>query len=324
MRELNPRRPARCGAAASVLLIAACGRSDVLVATGGGGGDAGGDADGLGEYDGGWPITGDADTEEDPPDCDLDSHSSDCDGDGVPDADDPFPTDTYRPGRAREDVIYVHSAFTLSSLAPESAPIVTTIADFSFPDDSFSQVTDIAIDRFGVLYALGSDVLHACDPSTAQCWALAPVPSNSLAFLPLGTLDADDDTLVTLAGSAWTRIDLRGPEVAVTVIGEIEAPYSSSGDITTTFDGLTVFTSPSVTGVDLVLALDPVTGTVFGVIGLASGLSNVWGMASVRGALWLFDQVGNIATMDPISGEVVVVGFGLDGFWGAASHPDLR
>ncbi|MBL8945822.1 MAG: hypothetical protein JNK45_21845 [Myxococcales bacterium] len=259
-----------------------------------------------------------------PPGCDLDSHTRDCDGDGIPDGDDPFPTEPSRPGRARADVIYVHDATVLSTMDPADA-VLREVGMFRFPEGPDGQVTDIAIDRFGVLYAIASSVLHACDPAIAHCWALASVPTNSLAFVPLGTIEPDDDTLVTLAGSTWTRVDLRGPEVTPNPIADVPSPYASSGDIATTASGLTVFTSPSggVDG-DVVVAIDPTSGAVLGEVGPVLGSTGVWGVAAVRGELWLFDQLGTIWTMDPSTGSTQVVGVEASRFWGAAAHPELR
>jgi hypothetical protein len=294
---------------ATFLLMTACGRGPAIFAA---------------AADDGEPAGDDTDAETgEPPGCDFDSHTSDCDGDGIPDGDDPFPTEPLRPGRARADVIYVHTATMLMTVDPAS-PVVEVVAEFRFPEGPDGQVTDIAIDRFGVLYAIASDVLHACDPTIGQCWALALVPTNSLGFVPLGTLESGDDTLVTLAGSTWTRVGLRGPEVTLIEIATVASPYTSSGDIATTASGLTVFTSPSTQGGDVVVAIDPAAGTVLGEVGPVPDSTGVWGVVAVGGMLWLFDQIGTIWTMDPSTGAVEIIGGNGSGFWGAAAHPDLR
>lgn len=256
-----------------------------------------------------------------PPACDLDSHVSDCDDDGLPDRDDPFPEDPLRPGRARNDVIYVQSATALSWLDPDD-PVSVYIGEFRFPEGPDGQVVDIAIDRFGVMYAIASAVLHACDPATAVCWALGDLPANSLAMLPLGTIEADDDTLVALAGSTWVLGRLRGPELSLDEVASV-APYESRGDIATAANGLTVFTSPGVAG-DRVVAIDPALGVVLGEVTTIPESTGFYGAAAARGSIWLFDQLGTMWIMDPTTGASAVVGSDPAGIWGAAAHPDLR
>lgn len=293
-----------------ILAVAcACGRTPIAVA----------DLDDDDPSDTSTTEVGDA-----PPDCDLDDHVGDCDGDGIPDADDPFPEDRDRPGRARPDLIYLQSSTTLSTLDMAAGVVVTPIADFTFPDDNYGQVTDIAIDRFGVLYAISSALLHACHPTTAECWALGELPTNSLGFVPIGILDDDDDMLVTLLGSTWMHVGLRGPEVAPKVIGEVESPYSSSGDIATTAAGLTVFTSNWATGGDVVVAIDPATGGVISLLGSPPTIMQVWGVVAYEDALVVCDQLGMIMSFDPSTGAGATIGGAPHECWGAAGHPDLR
>lgn len=201
--------------------------------------------------------------------------------------------------------------------------VVTEVGRFSFPDDDFSQVTDIAIDRFGVLYAVADANLYACRPTTAECWLLADLPTNSLGFVPIGILDANDDTMVTLAGSDWTTIGLRGPEISPQVVGKT-SPYSSSGDIATVADGRTLFTSPSNSGGDVVVEIDPASGTILGERGYPASIFQIWGVVAYDGILVMCDQIGAISTFDPLTGEAVEIGAAPHECWGAAAHPDLR
>jgi hypothetical protein len=301
-------------------LACACGRSAI-----GDGFDLGGDDDGDGDERGDIDD-GDADDSDDDrePECDIDSHELDCDGDTIPDADDPFPEDRDRPGRGRNDVIYLQSSTTLSILDMRAGGIVTPIADFTFPDDSYGQVTDIAMDRFGVIYAISSALLHACHPETAECWALGELPTNSLGFVPIGIVDGQDDIMVTLAGSTWIAVRQRGPEIGVFEIGEVDSPYSSSGDIATTAAGLTVFTSPWSAGGDVLVAIDPATAEIIGLVGTPPTIYQVWGVVGYDGGLVLCDQLGGIFGFDPATGESWTIGAAGHECWGAAGHPDLR
>jgi hypothetical protein len=297
----------------ALVLATACGRGPVFIDPRVVQGDDGDDGDAS------TSIA--ATTGEPPPGCDLDSHEIDCDGDGIPDRDDPFPTDPDRPGRAAPDVIYVHSAATLSWLDPLD-PVPVFINEFRFPEGPDGQVVDIAIDRFGVLYAISNAVLHVCDPTSATCWALGDLPANSLAMLPEGTIETDDDTLVALAGSTWTLGRLRGPELTLEEIAGV-SPYESRGDIATAANGLTVFTSPSASG-DVVVAIEAATGKLLGEVAVLPASTGLYGAAAANGSLWLFDQLGTMWVMDPTTGASAVVGIDPAGIWGAAAHPDLR
>lgn len=255
--------------------------------------------------------------------CDPSDHVTDRDGDGIPDADDPFADDAARPGRARADAIYLQSATTLTLLLLDDGEPFSTVGEFSFPEDPGGQVTDIAIDRFGVLYAQVSAQLYTCDPATAACWRLAPLASNSLGFIPQGLVDDDDDVLYTLAGSDWTRVDLCGAQVRPQVISTLSG-YSSSGDIATNGSGITVFTSPSNLGGDVVVSIDPATGTVLGELGLPATNLGVWGVVGYSLVFVMCDQLGGISVFDPIDGSGSAIATAPHECWGAAAHPDLR
>jgi hypothetical protein len=144
-----------------------------------------------------------------------------------------------------------------------------------------------------------------------------------LGVIPLGVLDDDDDTLVTLAGSSWTSIGLRGPEVSTKVLGDT-APYSSSGDIATIASGATLFTSPWDGSGDVVVELDPRTGAVTRELGAPPTTWSIWGMVAYEGVLVMCDQIGQIATFDPTTGAGTIIGAAPHDCWGAAAHPDLR
>lgn len=290
--------------ASGALVAAACGRGPFLtLATD----DEGDDAM---ESDSGEP--------ED--DCDLDSHRRDTDGDGIPDADDPFCMDRARPGRARADVVYAHSSSNLYTIDVRNGFASELVGTFTVDGSPAPQMTDIAIDRFGALYSITFGDLHACDPATAECWVLGYLPTNSLGFAPMGVIDDDDDTLVTLAGSVWMHVGLRGPELTPLEVASAQ-PYSSSGDVVVTSDGTALFTSPSSSGEDVVVAIESQTGALVGEVGPATGALNAYGIAVFDDTVWIFDSVAQIIRFDPQAGVATFAAAGPEGFWGAAAHP---
>lgn len=304
-RVILPSVVVRAGWIAGALAVVGCGRGPLAVL--------------LDDDDGGGDDASDSDSGDPQDDCDLDSHTRDLDGDGIPDGDDPFCSDRSRPGRARDDVMYAHSSSTLYTVDPRGTLEVEIVGGFAVSDGTLPALTDIAIDRFGVLYGITFGELFACDPDTAECWRLATLPTNSLGFVPMGVIDDDDDTLVTLAGSAWTHVALRGAEATPSVVADV-SPYSSSGDIVATPSGRTLFTSPSPSGFDVVVAIDAASGAIESELA-GTGTSGAYGLATFAGDIWIFDQLGQISRLDEASGAVEWVASYPDAWWGAAARP---
>src|SRR5688572_381867 len=132
----------------------------------------------------------------------------DLDDDDLPDDDDPFPNDPNLPGTVAGGVVYAQTADRLFTMDVVDYT-VTEIGMFSFPAGAPGAVTDIAIDNLGVLYAITFTDLHACNPATAECYVLAALPSesNGLTFVPPGTIDPVDDTLIGIAiAGDWRQL----------------------------------------------------------------------------------------------------------------------
>jgi hypothetical protein len=298
--------------AISALVVIACGRGPFLAHDADGGGDG---------EDGDDDVVVESSDDADPPEgCDFDSHEHDEDGDGIPDADDPFCDDRGRPGRARADVVYVHSPTTLYTFDPRTLSF-ELVGPFVVDGGGAPQTTDIAIDRFGVLYAVTFFQLHACDPATAECWPLGPLATNSLGFVPFGAVDDDDDVLVTVAGSTFTQVALAGPNASEMPLGTV-SPYSSSGDVTSVRGGSILFTSPWPSGVDAIVQVDPSNGSVLTEVGAAEGSSSAFGLAGFDDELYIFDQLGQVSRFDPLTRGAEFTTLGPEGWWGAATHPD--
>lgn len=296
------------------LAVVACGRGPFLVHDADGGGEGGEEDDADDDV-----VVESSEVGDPPGGCDVERHDHDEDGDGIPDADDPFCDDPTRPGRARADVVYAHSPSTMYTFDPRTL-LFEPVGPFTLDSGGAPQMTDIAIDRFGVLYSVTFAELYACDPGTAQCWALGPLATNSLGFVPMGIVEGDDDTMVAVAGSTFEQVALAGPNATVIPLAGVD-PHSSSGDVASLGDGTTLFTSPSPSGTDAIVAVDPTTGEVIDVVGTADGSISAYGLATFGGELWIFDQLGQISRFDPLAGGATFVTLGPEGWWGAASHP---
>ena len=314
------------------------------------GGDAGSDAtpggvldagsmDAMGGGDSGMPTLTDSgpSTDTTPPPQDagppLDVVSTppdipapvldDADQDGVPDDADLFPNDPDLPGLAYGGVVYMQTADELWRMDVKTYQL-TFIAFFQWPSDGSShQMTDIAIDRYGVLYGVSFDALYTCHPKTGACHRVATLPDgyNALTFVPAGLLDADRDTLVAIGkGGEWTRLDRQGDQLVPTVLGTYGAIYGSSGDAYSIAGvGTYATVNKSGDGDDWLVAVHPATGHVTKEIGRLTGFTALFGLAGWTDRAFGFDETGAILVVDTKSGEVVnVIQTTPKEWWGAA------
>jgi hypothetical protein len=198
---------------------------------------------------------------------------------------------------------------------------------FTFPDGSAGSMTDIAIDRFGVLYGITFDDLHVCEPTSAACYHLAALPddSNGLTFVPPGTVEDDDDALIGIAISGnWRHMQLSGGMVAQVLLGSYGVGYSSSGDAFSiegvgTFASVDAAADPS----DMIVEVDPADGTVLQEIGSLTGYTAVYGIAGWQGAIFAFDETGDVLLVNPSDGTFELVNDTLNAWWGAAVTTQL-
>ncbi|MEZ4315884.1 MAG: thrombospondin type 3 repeat-containing protein [Myxococcota bacterium] len=243
------------------------------------------------------------DANADQADLDLDGYGDACDvdvdGDQIPDEFDLFPLDPNRPGTALDDTAYAHTATQLFSFGVDSH-IVTPIGT---PNVDAGILTDIAIDRYGVLYAITFDDLYVCHPQTAECWFLGALPSssNGLSFLPQGTLLADRDALVGIAqDGTWSLLTVTGATVQTSTVGGYGGTWESSGDV---FSVLGTGTFAAIDqGGDVVIAeVDPTNGALIRQV-VQVPYGEIYGIAGWDGVIFAFDASGDILTIDPDTG----------------------
>jgi hypothetical protein len=261
--------------------------------------------------------------EDTPPAPDLPPPPPDGDGDGIPDAFDPFPGDPDKPGTGSAMSVYMHTASSLWKLDVKTYS-VSKIGDFDWPGGIFAsdEMTDIAIDRYGVLYGVSFDTAYVCHPGTAECWKLGALPDsfNGLTLVPEGVIEPDRDVLVGISGDGgWYRIDVSGTSISTTKLGQFGGGYSSSGDAYSIV-GVGTFAAANKSGAsdDYLVELDPVTGAVVAEIGVLSGYASVWGLAGWTDKAFAFDAGGDIVIVDTTSGQVTqVIEETSQAWWGA-------
>lgn len=248
--------------------------------------------------------------------------ATDTDDDGIPDDDDPFPDDDTLPGVVVPNTVYAHTSSTLFTMGVTDPYTVTQIGGFTFPMGSNGSVTDIAIDRWGVLYAITFNDLFACNPADAACYHLADIPnsSNGLTFIPPGTLDLADDALIGIGNNGdWRHMELMGGVVNQVVLGNYGGGYTSSGDAFS-IEGVGTFASVDAAGQtsDVIVEVDPTDGTVLLEVGAVTGYTTVYGLAGWQGSIFAFDSSGDVLLVDPDDGTFEVINDTNNTWYGAA------
>jgi len=265
--------------------------------------------------DPGTGTVGDADV-----DVLVDCALIDTDNDGVPDISDPFPGDGTKPVTGLANTVYAHTSTTLFTMDVTSYAITTVGA---FHGSGYSgQMTDIAIDRYGVLYGVTFNNLYVCDATTAECFELASLPQsfNGLTLVPRGTIDPVQDALVGIANTGdWYRVTLTGAQQAqLTGIGAYGSGYTSAGDAFS-ISGVGTFASVNVPGQvwNAIVRVEPTNGTALSELGTLTGYSEVWGLAGWQGAIFAFDAGGDVLLIDPNTAAVQVIQQTSNAWWGA-------
>ena len=258
----------------------------------------------------------------DPPD--------DTDNDGIPDALDPSPNDPGAPGVAMKATVYAHTSKTLFTVDTKTYA-VTQVGAFKWPLDGCNhQMTDIAIDQYGIFYGITFGCLYLCNPQTAVCENLGVLPQsfNGLTVVPPGTVEPNKEVLIGVANSgAWYRLDWDAGTgvVTETKLGAYGPGYSSSGDAFSVL-GLGTYAAVNKGGnaADFLVRVDPVTGEVLNDVGPikspTKNYSTVYGIAGWTGRAYAFDSSGDIVLIEIATAEVTKIGDTGNIWWGAGGR----
>ncbi|MBX3203605.1 MAG: hypothetical protein KF764_00990 [Labilithrix sp.] len=232
-----------------------------------------------------------------------------------PEEDPPLPDGGKPPGR-----VYAHTAKTLYLFEPLGQTL-TKIGPFACLNPS-DRMLDLALDRDGVMYGTSDDGFLKIDPVDASCSYVkedrAAQYPNSLAFVPIGTVDNTKEVLVgyrydpnaTNQATVYAKIELDGTMVNIGTLNDPAAPikYRSSGDIMSMIRNgnkayLTVkpIATDAGTGNDLLAEVDPKTGRIIKIVGDVSH-KNLYGLAQWAGTAYGFDESGNIIEINMQTG----------------------
>lgn len=245
----------------------------------------------------------------------------DKDGDSIPDGDDVFPDDGGQPGTVIPKKIYAHSSSALYTVDVVDY-MVGNIGPFKWPADGGGhQMTDVAIDRFGVLYGVTFDRLYVCNPVSAQCFNLGTIPGsyNGLTWIPAGIIDPVKDSLIGITNpGTWNLLTIKNQQVTAQQLGAYGAGYSSAGDAFS-IEGVGTFAAVNKAGQNstVIVTVDPKTGKVTGELAVTQGYSSVYGLAGWEGLILAFDSSSQMIKIDPVTKVVTKLGNKNVTWWGA-------
>jgi hypothetical protein len=264
-------------------------------------------------------------------DGDGDVCDDDMDGDEVPNEKDGWPQDPDMPGTAYMETVYAHTDTMLYSMVVGTTQI-WLIGTFNFAPMNQQDITDIAIDQYGVLYAISFTSLFTCHPQNAHCTWLASLPGayNGLTFIPGPLFSEEDDVLIGISNSGnWVRLDINGTTAESTPLGSYGAGYKSSGD-SYSIEGVGTFASveklcefPLHCPDDYLVRVDPLTGTIIEEIGPIGDLKAVFGLAGWSGETYAFDAMGSVYRVDLETGETELWVETGESWWGAGVRTRL-
>ncbi len=257
-----------------------------------------------------------------------DACDGDRDGDDVPNDADAWPDDASQPGVCLDEAVYAHTSDRLFRMDVKTFQ-VSDVGPFGWPSDGYRhEMTDIAIDRHGVLYGVSFDALYICHPDTARCQHLAALPAlasfNGLTFVPGATFSEAEDVLIAMTQEGgWYRIRREGTTARAEALGEYGG-YCSTGDAYSA-EGVGTFAAANrgsypCGGDTYVVQVDPVDGAVTNEIAALAGYDTIYGLAGWTEQAFAFDAGGDILVVNVQSGSIQRVIPSPNAWWGAGTR----
>lgn len=203
---------------------------------------------------------------------------------------------------------YVHTSTNLYAWEPSTG--LSPIGRFTDPRGVAEEITDLAIDLSGRMFAVSFTSLYEVDASTARLTWIAALDTSlvGLTFLADGTLIGAGSGLYTVDISTGRLTDL-----------PTTGGYSTSGDIVGMPDGNLYWTVVGDGFSDHLVRVDPTTGAATWVGDI--GEYGLWGIGEVGGNLTGFSSGGRLVEIDPMTARVSR-GTDLPGaWWGATTNP---
>ena len=210
--------------------------------------------------------------------------------------------------------MYAHTSSTLYEV-DDSFPYTLTLVG-NFTGGAAGQVTDLAIDMNGHMYAISWYDVYEVDPFTAVTTPITTIPGSD--YVNAATVLANG-TLLVGGGSQIMEVDpLTG---AVSTWGTIPG-WSFAGDMVGLPDGLLYCLMEEYIGATTALVVyDPVAGTSSNVG--YTGYGAMYGIGFAHWTMVGFSDSGDILEIDWGNGAAAVVTSPGNAFWGATTNPLL-
>ncbi len=238
-----------------------------------------------------------------------DISSDDVDWSDLLDPQDANSDDTSTPVKGPVGQLYAQTKDSLYRL-DLAAGQFTLVGKFTF-DKNTNNVTDIALDAGGKLYAVTDHDLYVCESSTAKCKWQTTLPGsgtfNGLTFVPKGTVDPNKETLIGIGtDGAWDQIDFSTGVATVKQLGSYGGGWLSSGDSFSVEGVGTYATIKGKSKTDSLAQVDPKTGAIVQVIG-ETGVNQLFGFAWWQGVFYGFSNDGNVYIIDVTTGKATPI-----------------
>lgn len=209
--------------------------------------------------------------------------------------------------------LYAHSANTLFSVEPE-APFghlrVGAFVDAS--GQPVTDITDVAIDADGIMYAVSFDTLYQVNASNAQVTEIrsaGPTDLNAMTFLADGTL---------LAGGGANLYEVDPSSGRFTQVSSIGS-YTFAGDMVGLPDGLLYCAMSDGSASTSLVVYDMASGSI--VRTGSTGTGSLYGVGYAEDTLFGFNAEGRIYILDQSSGTARQVTDTNEVWWGATTNP---
>jgi hypothetical protein len=243
-----------------------------------------------------------------------DGNGGDGGADDSPDAD--------RPDPPENSAVYAHSSSTLYRVDPVTFA-VTEVGPFVWPTGSDS-MTDIAIDKDGLMIGISYGSVYRVDSGNASCTLLSNNLQgmfNGLSFVPAGQVGFPEgpDVLVGSRNTDGVIHSIDPDTGAVTPVGDMGGDWVSSGDIVSIhgFGTVATVTTGSGLGSDVLARLE--SGTFAATpIGTDTGYGDLWGVGFWGGDVFGFSEDGTFVIVNTTTGTATPVETSAPRWWGAA------
>ncbi len=216
--------------------------------------------------------------------------------------------------------VYAHTSGELYRVDPDTFA-VALVAPFGWPASVGSDtMTDLAIDKNGVMIGISYTRVYRVDPNTAACTLLSGSLGgsfNGLSFVPAEQIGSTGDDVLVASRNSDGKIFRIDPNTGqATQIGDMGHGYTSSGDIVSVV-GLGTVATVNGPSSDILVKLAPVTFDATP-IGTATGHSSLWGIGFWKNKVFGFSDDGSFVLIDDQTGVASPVSTSSQAWWGAA------